>query len=70
MTMGAVRKMGFTPNYIHRTLYKALKQATADGLVPRNVASLVKAPKHGKKEIHPLNRARARPFSRQPATID
>jgi len=40
---------------VHRTLFKALKQATADGLVPRNVASLVKAPKPGKKEIPSLS---------------
>ena len=46
-----------TVNYIHRTLYKALKQAVADGLIPRNVAGVVKAPKLTKKEIHPLNHA-------------
>jgi integrase len=46
-----------TVNYIHRTLYKALKQAVADGLIPRNVVSVVEAPKPTKKEIHPLNRA-------------
>ena len=46
-----------TVNYIHRTLYKALKQAVADGLIPRNVASVVEAPKPAKKEIRPLNHA-------------
>ena len=46
-----------TVNYIHRTLYKALKQAVADGLIPRNVASVVEAPKPTKKEIRPLNHA-------------
>jgi integrase len=49
-----------TVNYIHRTLYKALNQAGADGLVPRNVASVVKAPKPTKKEIQPLNRAQVK----------
>ncbi len=49
-----------TVNYVHRTLFKALKQATADGLVPRNVASLVKAPRPAKREIRPLDRDQAR----------
>ncbi len=49
-----------TVNYIHRTLYKALKQAAADGLVPRNVASVVKAPRPAKKEIHPLDCAQVK----------
>lgn len=49
-----------TVNYVHRTLFKALKQATADGLVPRNVAGLVKAPRPNKKEIRPLSRAQVR----------
>lgn len=44
-----------TVNYVHRTLFKALKQAMADGLVPRNVASLVKAPRPTKREIRPLD---------------
>jgi integrase len=38
-------------------LYKAFKQAVADGLIPRNVASVVKAPKPTKKEIRPLTHA-------------
>jgi len=41
-------------------LYKALKQATADGLVPCNVASTVEAPKPVKKEIRPLDRAQVK----------
>jgi len=38
------------------TLNKALKQAVADGLIPRNAASSVKPPKPQKKEVRPLNR--------------
>ena len=46
-----------TVSYIHRTLYKALKQAAADGLAPRNVASALAPPKPTKKkEIRPLDR--------------
>jgi integrase len=33
---------GRTVGYIHVTLYSALKQAAADGLIPRNPASAVK----------------------------
>jgi integrase len=51
-----------TVNYVHRTLFKSLKQATADGLVPRNVAGLVRAPRPTKKEIHPLNRSQVKAF--------
>lgn len=51
-----------TVNYMHRTLFKALKQATADGLVPRNVAGLVKAPRPSKKEIRPLGHAQVKTF--------
>src|SRR5215213_4442730 len=40
-----------TVQYIHTTLHKALKDAVADGLVPRNAASAVKAPRPKKKEI-------------------
>ena len=43
-----------TVQYIHVTLNKALKDAVLDGLIPRNVASAVKAPRPAKKEIHPL----------------
>ena len=42
--------------HIHRTLSKALKQATDDGLIPRNVASLVKPPRPQGEEIRPLDR--------------
>jgi len=44
-----------TVQYIHSTLHKALKQAVADGLIPRNVAAAVKAPRPKKKEIRPLS---------------
>src|SRR5215203_334722 len=44
-----------TVQYIHVTLNKALKDAVADGLIPRNTASSVKAPRPTKKEIHPLS---------------
>jgi integrase len=44
-----------TVNYIHQTLHKALRQAVADGLVPRNVASVVKAPRPAKKEMRYLD---------------
>jgi integrase len=42
--------------HIHRTLSKALKQATEDGLIPRNAAAPVKPPRPRRKEIRPLNR--------------
>jgi integrase len=45
-----------TVRYVHVTLSKALKQAVADGLIPRNAAGSVKAPKPTKKEITPLDR--------------
>jgi len=44
-----------TVQYIHVTLHKALKQAVADGLIPRNVTEAVKAPQALRKEIKPLN---------------
>ncbi len=44
-----------TVQYIHTTLHKALKQAVVDGLIPRNVAAAVKAPRPVKKEINPLS---------------
>lgn len=43
-----------TVQLIHTTLHKALKQAMKWGLVPRNVAEAVDAPRPQKKEIHPL----------------
>ncbi len=51
-----------TVRYIHVTLNKALKQAVADGLIPRNAASSVKAPKSKKKEIRPLDREQVRVY--------
>ena len=42
--------------HIHRTLSKALKQATDDGLIPRNVAGVVKPPRPRTEEIRPLGR--------------
>ncbi len=40
---------------IHTTLHKALKQAVADGLIPRNVTETVKAPQVSRKEFTPLS---------------
>ena len=46
--------------HIHRSLSKALKQATDDGLIPRNVAGLVKPPRPQGEEIRPLDREQVR----------
>jgi len=46
--------------HIHRTLSKALKQATDDGLIPRNAAAPVKPPRPRGEEIRPLNREQVR----------
>jgi integrase len=51
-----------TVQYIHVTLNKALKQAVADGLVPRNVCEAVKPPRPQKREIAPLSPEQARRF--------
>ena len=51
-----------TVRYVHVTLNKALKQAVADGLIPRNAAASVKAPKSVKKEIRPLDREQVNAF--------
>jgi integrase len=51
-----------TVNYIHTTLRKALQDAVADGLTPKNVAARVKAPRPAKKEIMPLSQEQARLF--------
>jgi integrase len=51
-----------TVQYIHVTLQKALKQAVADGLIPRNAAEAVKAPRPTKKEVKPLSPEQARAF--------
>jgi integrase len=46
--------------HIHRALSKALKQATDDGLIPRNAAAPVKPPRPRREEIRPLNREQVR----------
>jgi integrase len=46
--------------YIHTTLHKALKQATDDGLIPRNVADSVKAPQLKRTEMKPLTSEQAK----------
>jgi integrase len=48
--------------HIHRTLSKALKQATDDGLIPRNAAASVKPPKARREEMQPLSRDQVRTF--------
>lgn len=53
-----------TVQYIHTTLRKALQDAVSDGLVPRNVADGIKAPRPKKKEINPLNPTQAKAFPR------
>ncbi len=45
---------------IHTTLHKALKQAVADDLIPRNVTEAVKAPRPVSKEMQPLSPDQAR----------
>jgi integrase len=40
--------------YVHVTLHKALKQAIADGLIPRNVTEAVKPPQVRREEMQPL----------------
>jgi len=44
-----------TVQYAHTTLNKALKQAVADGLIPRSPAASVKAPRPRREEIRPLD---------------
>src|SRR5829696_2692337 len=48
--------------HIHRTLSKALKQATDDGLIPRNVTEAVKPPQSRREEMQPLSRDQVRTF--------
>src|ERR671921_307037 len=50
-----------TVRKIHSTLHKALSQAVADGLIPRNAAD-VKAPRPAPDEMHPLSESEARTF--------
>lgn len=45
-----------TVQYAHTTLNKALSQAVRDGLIPRNAAASVKAPRTRREEIRPLSR--------------
>jgi integrase len=51
-----------TVQYIHTTLHKALKDAVADGLIPRNVAKGIKAPRPRKQEINALAADQAHGF--------
>src|SRR5215207_4738322 len=51
-----------TVEYVHTTLRKALKDAVADGLVPRNATDGIKAPRPEKKEINPLSPEHTRAF--------
>jgi integrase len=44
-----------TVQYIHVTLHKALKQAVADGLIPRNATEVVEPPQVRREEIRPLS---------------
>ena len=44
-----------TVQYIHTTLHKALKDAVADGLIPRNVTEAIKAPRAKGKEVNALS---------------
>ena len=44
-----------TVQYIHVTLHKALKQAVADGLIPRNATEAVKPPQVRREEMRPLS---------------
>jgi integrase len=46
--------------HIHRTLSRALKQATDDGLIPRNAAAPLKPPRPRREEMRPLNREQVR----------
>jgi integrase len=48
--------------HIHRTLSKALKLATDDGLIPRNAAASVKPPQARREEMQPLSRVQVRTF--------
>jgi integrase len=49
-----------TVQYVHVTLHKALKQAIADGLIPRNVTEAVKPPQVRREEIRPLTAEQVR----------
>ena len=51
-----------TVQYVHTALRKALKDAVADGLLPRNATDGIKAPRPKKKEINPLSPEQTRAF--------
>jgi integrase len=51
-----------TIRHLHAAIHKALDEAVADNLIPRNVATNIKLPKMRKKEIHPLNSDQAKAF--------
>jgi integrase len=51
-----------TVQYVHTTLHKALKDAVADGLIPRNVTEGIKAPRPEKHEMNVLSPDQARSF--------
>ena len=51
-----------TVQYIHVTLHKGLRDAVADGVVPKNVADGLKPSKSKKKEINPLTPEQASTF--------
>ena len=56
-------EVGLAPRIVqlvHTTLHRALKQAVADGLMPRNAADVVKGPRPVRKEIKPLRPEQAR----------
>ena len=51
-----------SPRHTRITLHKALNDAVADNLIPRNVADGLKPPKPRKKEINPLTPDQAKTF--------
>ena len=51
-----------TIRHLHAAMHKALDEAVADNLIPRNVATNIKLPKMRKKEIHPLTPDQAKAF--------
>jgi integrase len=51
-----------TVQYVHVTLHKALKDAVADNLIPRNVSDGLKPSKSRRHEINPLNQQQAKTF--------
>ena len=48
--------------HIHRTLSKALKQATDNGLIARNAAASVKPPRSCSEEMQPLSKGQVQTF--------